>query len=320
MPYIPSEQVAAAKTLDLLSYLQAVNPNELVRINENQFCTKTHDSLKISNGKWMWWSQGIGGKSAVDYLIAVEGMTFYEAVRQILEYKNGKLPDCNVADYIAYEKKLIMPPCSPTNLIVKNYLKNRGIAENIIDDCIRDGSIYESLPGHNVVFVGFDEDHNPRCASLRGTWGSNYKREVYGSDKKYSFRITNRQSETVHLFEGAIDLLSFATMMQNAKRDWKNETLLSLSGVYTAKQYDNAKRLPVALAHFLETNPQIKMIRMHLDNDRAGRNATTALTALLKDRYTVVDRPVPQGKDVNDYLCYLLRNRKRAGKETTKER
>ena len=27
--------------------------------------------LKISNGKWMWWSQRIGGYKALDYLVTV---------------------------------------------------------------------------------------------------------------------------------------------------------------------------------------------------------------------------------------------------------
>ncbi len=35
-------------------------------------------SLKISNGKWIWWSRGIGGRSALDYLIKVKGYSFLE--------------------------------------------------------------------------------------------------------------------------------------------------------------------------------------------------------------------------------------------------
>ena len=42
--------------------------------------TVDHDSLKISNGKWFWWSQGFGGYSALDYLIKVRNYSFMEAV------------------------------------------------------------------------------------------------------------------------------------------------------------------------------------------------------------------------------------------------
>lgn len=29
-------------------------PDELVKISSRVYSTRTHDSLKISNGKWMW--------------------------------------------------------------------------------------------------------------------------------------------------------------------------------------------------------------------------------------------------------------------------
>ena len=49
----------------------------------NVYCTKTHDSLRISNGKWCWFSRGIGGYSALDYLIKVNGYSFLEAMETI---------------------------------------------------------------------------------------------------------------------------------------------------------------------------------------------------------------------------------------------
>ena len=61
MPYIPPEVVEQARQIDLLTYLQSCEPQELVRISGNNYTTRTHDSLKISNGKWMWWSRRIGG-------------------------------------------------------------------------------------------------------------------------------------------------------------------------------------------------------------------------------------------------------------------
>ena len=74
MPYIAPEVITEAKRMDLLTYLREYEPGELVRFSSNTYTTRTHDSLKISNGKWMWWSRGIGGKSALDYLIKVRGM------------------------------------------------------------------------------------------------------------------------------------------------------------------------------------------------------------------------------------------------------
>lgn len=84
MPYIAPEVITEAKRMDLLTYLRTYEPGELVRYSGNTYCTREHDSLKISNGKWMWWSRGIGGKSALDYLIKVKGLDFVEAVETIM--------------------------------------------------------------------------------------------------------------------------------------------------------------------------------------------------------------------------------------------
>ena len=68
MPYIPPEVVARAREMDLLTYLRTYEPQELVHFGGSTYCTREHDSLKISNGKWCWFSRGIGGYSALDYL------------------------------------------------------------------------------------------------------------------------------------------------------------------------------------------------------------------------------------------------------------
>lgn len=72
--FYSEEQISKARSIDLLTYLQTYEPTELVHVRGNTYCTREHDSLKISNGKWMWWSRGFGGNSALDYLIKVKGM------------------------------------------------------------------------------------------------------------------------------------------------------------------------------------------------------------------------------------------------------
>ena len=84
MPYIPSEVVSRAKQMDLYTYLHDYEPQELVHLGGSTYCTREHDSLKISNGKWYWFSQSIGGRSALDYLIKVRGIPFKEAVETIV--------------------------------------------------------------------------------------------------------------------------------------------------------------------------------------------------------------------------------------------
>ena len=68
MSYVSPEAIRQAKQMDLLTYLQSYQPDELVKLSGGTYCTRQHDSLKISNGKWHWFSRGIGGTTALDYL------------------------------------------------------------------------------------------------------------------------------------------------------------------------------------------------------------------------------------------------------------
>lgn len=126
MPYIAPEVITEAKRMDLLTYLREYEPGELVKFSSNTYTTRTHDSLKISNGKWMWWSRGIGGKSALDYLIKVRGMDFVEAVQTIMGNGSVSFPTCkNIKSY--EEQPLLLPQKSPTTEVVFDYLFGRGI-------------------------------------------------------------------------------------------------------------------------------------------------------------------------------------------------
>lgn len=84
MPFIPPEQLAHARKMDLLTYLRHCEPDELVSVGGNAYATKSHDSLKISNGEWYWWSRGVGGSSALDYLTTVRRLSLPDAVQRVL--------------------------------------------------------------------------------------------------------------------------------------------------------------------------------------------------------------------------------------------
>ena len=51
MPGVTKQQIAKAKKWDLLSYLMVHEPEELKKSGPEEYRTKTHDSLVISNGK-----------------------------------------------------------------------------------------------------------------------------------------------------------------------------------------------------------------------------------------------------------------------------
>ena len=305
MPYIAPEVITEAKRMDLLTYLREYEPGELVKFSSNTYTTRTHDSLKISNGKWMWWSRGIGGKSALDYLIKVRGMDFVEAVQTIMGNGSVSFPTCE--NIKCYENQpLLLPEKSPTTDVVFEYLFGRGIDYEIINHCLEQELIIESLPYHNAVFIGYDENKEPKYAAYRATNQSRIMGDCTGSKKQYSFRLTAENTGEVHLFECAIDLLSYATLMKLEGKDWRQFNLVSLAGVYSPKQKIEDSKVPVTLGRLLEKDKTIRRIVLHLDNDIAGRKATKALQTILSDKYEVVDDPPQYGKDVNDFLCKRL--------------
>lgn len=303
MPFIPPETIEKARQVDLLAYLKTCEPNELVHISGNHYCTREHDSLKISNGKWYWFSRGFGGYNALDYLIKVKEIPFMEAVARI-------------TGQVAYQprqskpkqekpKVLLLPQASPSTSRVYAYLRSRGIDSDLIDFCIRTGRLYESSPHHNAVFVGLDKYNKPRYANLRGL-GTDFVGDATGSDKRFSFSIPAPGSDTVHLFESAIDLLSYATLVKMNGSNWNREHLASLAGVYKPKEELQESSMPLALKRYLSEHSDIRFITLRLDNDATGGRAAKALVSMLSDRYEVSVQPPPYGKDYNDFLCMRL--------------
>ena len=307
MPFYDPDVVAEAKKLDLLTYLQNYEPQELVHVSGNVYCTKTHDSLRISNGKWCWFSQGIGGKSALDYLIKVNGYSFLEAMERIVGQAAAKPPVVVSSEVKEKPKTLLLPEKYRYAEYAASYLEKRGISPELISFCISTGRLYESNPYHNVVFVGFDKQGKARFACQRGIYDTRFHGDVNGSDKHYSFALpVNPQNSTVHLFESAIDLLSYATLCKLDGGDWRQHNLLSLAGVYQPKKVIEESKLPAALTRFLEDHSHVKTLYLHLDNDGPGRLAAKAILAAIPEGYEVKNRPPPQGKDVNDFLCHRL--------------
>lgn len=303
---IPEDIIDRARQMDLFTYLSLYEPGELVHFSGNTYTTRTHDSLKISNGKWMWWSRGIGGKSALDYLIKVREMSFPDAVEQLTGQVANVSPAFFVEEYRKprEEKLFLLPQEAPDTERVFRYLISRGIDREVLQRCREEGVLYESLPYHNAVFVGLDRSGSPRYAFQRGT-GSNFLGEVPGSDKRYSFGLAgSAESDHLHLFEGAVDLLSYVTLLRMNGRSGLEDHLLSLSGVAAGKGRETG-RLPMALDHYLKEHPEIRRVSLHLDQDLAGRQASQKIQSLLPG-YKVRDDPPPEGKDVNDFLCRKL--------------
>lgn len=307
MPYVNKETIARARETDLLTYLQQMEPGELVHAGGNVYSLRSHDSFKISNGKWFWWSRGYGGNSALDYLIQVKGMRLPEAVEQISRI-NGTLtaPSPTVRRQPAASdgsNAFLLPQAHTDSRRVFAYLCSRGIDPEIINHCIKHGMLYEEAEHHNAVFVGHDHTGAAQYAAMRSTLSQSiFVQDVTGSKKENGFCLHAKQpAGTVYVFESAIDALSGATLCKMKRNDWRQRHFLSLGGV-AAPPKNHSPVFPRALKQFL-IDYEPDQIVLCLDNDGTGRAAAASISErLARAEYKVSDCPPPRGKDYNELL------------------
>lgn len=305
MPYATKAQIATAREVPLLDFLQRYNPDDLVHEMGDSYHLKSHDSLKLSNGKWCWWSHGkMGGVNALEYLIKVEEMKFPEAVHLVNEtcgfsHVSAKSPtkSQNSPAQSKARQPFLLPVHSYNNKRITAYLLSRGIDMEILDHCYQRGLIYEDEKYHNAVFVGYDNG-TAKYATLRGaTTGNRFMGEVKGSDKAYGFSVLGDGGDTIlHVFECAIDALSYLTQVKLEGGNWKGETVLSLGGVYK-----DSDMIPIALQTYLNAHSSVQEVVLRLDNDDTGRNAAQNIALNLNITSVTILHPA-QGKDYNEWL------------------
>lgn len=299
---ITKKDVARIRELDALSYFKNYVPDELVRNGRNNsYYLRSHDSLKLSNGMWYQWSTRIGGKSALDYLIKIEGWQFKDACRYLLDLINEHPPVLEVAKPKT-KVPLRLPEENFSNDEIINYLVNkRKLNLELIYSLIEGGLIYQERHSNNVVFVGFDLMCEPRFACKRGI-NSNFKQDCLGSNKAYSFNLSNENNTELHVFESVIDLLSFITLEMMKNNEYKKSNYLSLSGVGDSESF-----LPISLCSYLDRYPHIKKIVLHLDNDNAGKSSTDNIIHCCDGIYETEDQHPINYKDVNEELINLMK-------------
>jgi hypothetical protein len=324
----------------LLTYLQQNEPQELVKpmYGTDEYRTVTHSSLVISKGHWVHNRTGQGGKSAVDFLIKMRGMGFVDAVEAVLGarsaigYGSVDAHGCRSSDgssSLPVEQTKLQSQSSPqsqpqpppkwtfyppkpvsySNKAVA-YLQKRGISPEVINRAMQEGTLYESRyynlesKYHNIpvcVFAGKDESGKIVYAALRGI-DTDFKIDKAGSNKCFNFTLPAKDPNSRHLlcFEAPIDLLSHATLMQRRGDIDFDSHRLSLGGTSS-----------VALISFLERNPQITRIMLHLDLDAAGIVAAREIKAQLRSdsrfKHIRVSYNPPRGaKDYNKALCRVI--------------
>lgn len=273
------QQIDAADHTDLAAFL--LSRGQGLTRKGHQFLWEKHQ-VWIDGAKWYSHYDAAGGY-AIDFVRRYFGLSFPDAVRELL----GETMSVPAPSVQTEQKSLVLPERNPTMDRVYAYLmEKRFIAREVISHFAHERTLYEDAMYHNCIFVGLDEQGQPRHVHKRSTSG-NYKQTVAGSEAEYAFHH-NGSSDTIYAFEAPIDLLAFFTLHPE---DWQKHSHVALCSVSEK-----------ALLHRLEVNPHLRKVVLCLDNDAAGRAATERIGALLRERDYDVRVLLPEQKDWDEDL------------------
>lgn len=238
------------------------------------FRSETKPSFKVDRrlNRWYDHGEGIGG-NVIDLVIKLSGYTIQETLR-FLGDSNGF-----TFHKITKQKEEIAPSYQIEkvkkleNRALISYLQSRGISSSISSSCCSE--MYYSMKGKTYFAVAFKNNlngHEVRSKYFKGCLG-----------KKAITHLKN-ESQKLVIFEGFIDYLSYRQLFQN---DIKEDYLV-LNSVALLK-----KCWGILSAY--------KIISCFLDNDDAGKKATT----LIKNKYPFAldcSAFYKGSKDLNEYL------------------
>lgn len=293
--HFTDEQINRANAVDIVDYARSMGL-ELKRDGKEYRVKDYSGGFIISPEKNNWnWFGGHQGGGVVQLCMFLENKTWQEAVGTLLN--EDMEPIRRAPDWKPKEeppKEFNLPPKNNTDKHVYAYLtKTRGIDAEIVKDMLDKGYIYENQH-RSCVFVGRDKEGVPRHASVRSTntVGKAYKKDVSGSQKKYSFSISGT-SGNLNVFEAPIDALSYMSL-QKLQGKPVNDSYVALGGV-TDK----------ALEQYLEDHKDIRQITVCTDGDEAGEKASERIREKYGTDYEIV-RERSLHKDFNEDLVGIM--------------
>lgn len=286
------EQIQRADDTDLYVFLSG--RGEQFKRCGKEYRWLRHDSVMINKSEWYRFSQNKGGH-AIDFMKEFYGLSFAEAVKELLGEEGAGETNRRTAKEDAGRQKvspiplpgLELPERNESCEIARKYLiEQRKLSEQLVDQMIAKGDIYESKNYHNVVFVGRDKEQNPRYAAMRGTDENRYRGEAKGSEKAYGFGHIGTD-EKLFVFESPIDLLSYITAVPE---EWEKHSYISLGGLSEK-----------AMKRMYTEYPHIHSIYLCLDNDEPGNERCRQFVSLIPEELSVY-RLEPVKKDWNECL------------------
>lgn len=291
------EQIEQANNINIIAYAKSRGFN-IKKISPKSYKIPGYGGLFINadGHSWNCFSKGTGG-GIIQFVMEMEGKTWVETIRQLLGISHNELPYIiQPPKEIEIKGDLELPKKNNTYKHIFAYLiKTRKLDADIVNQFVKDKKIYEDI-NYNCVFVGYDKDNNPRFASVRGTnTRKKFRRDIENSDKGYPFCLEGK-SDTLLIFESAIDLMSYLTLLKLYGVSKFNHHMISMGGT----SY-------IAIEKYLEKNSTISKLILCLDSDDEGNFFSQKIRDRYSERYEIA-RHIPKGKDFNEELVAFGEN------------
>lgn len=179
-------------------YMRLCEPDNFKPEGPGQFRHKGHSSLTFAeDGSWTYFKTKATGRTALNYLIAVEGVSFVEAVRKSID--TGRCPSffptCKSTPTPCREetgKGNSGPPKPDKNNYAATAYSQALIHPNVLTVCKQKRILYQtSFKDHpNCVFVGRDGNGEAKGGTLRGCSQSSFA-AIFPAVKRY-IRFTSK--------------------------------------------------------------------------------------------------------------------------------
>ena len=311
--HITKEQKELANQTDLVDYLSSkgyefkkIGTSYKIKVSQKGAGDMSSLSIFENRRGWKRWSTGEHGGDAISFLEKNMGMSFQEAVLELIggkavsststmQQRSPKAAPPPAAQAFDAAELVLPKKCEGKFSRLFAYLtKSRMIDPVIVSQMIAEKKLYQD-ERNNVVFVGFDEQQQAKFACVRGTnTNVSYRGDCIGSDKRYAFSMEGTNKTKLFVFEAPIDLLSHATLTNqiiNHPKAWTVHSRVCLAGTSD-----------VALEQFLKTHPEIKELHFYLDNDPAGRSEAEKHCQKYASMGYQVHNHCPKYKDLNEDL------------------
>ncbi len=300
MGLLSEDVIAKANRVSILDISRALNLD--AKKDGKSYHIEGYGGLYVSEdgSKWNCFSQGKGGGS-IQFYMYMTGKSWRDSVIHLSGYdeRNDKMiqKPYQTEQIVKNGDEMVLPKKAEKYSRLYAYLINtRKIDKDVVNYFVKEKMLYQEMEHGNAVFVGYDNDKNPKYATMRGTnTYKTFKGDVENSDKTYAFSKEGI-SKKVIVFESPVDLMSYMTLQKLVGNDNVKHHLLSLGGV-----------THIALDRYLKEHNEIDTIRLCLDNDAAGYKAQKIMTDIYNKNYKI-EYEIYNAKDFNEYLKQQVDN------------